>query len=153
MTNKNPEGTALRRRWMGVLSRAERPELERAWDQVADKPDYSLLRPPQTGLAMVRGRVGGGGRRFNLGEMTLTRCAVSVRDGAMGLGYVGGRDVRKAELAAVFDAMLQDEDRRETLMQRVIAPLTKAQSRRRAEVRAETAPTRVDFFTMVRGED
>jgi len=153
MTKNNPEGAALRRQWMGILAGSRGPELERAWQALADKPAYSLLRAPQTGLAMVRGRMGGAGQRFNLGEMTLTRCAVSLESGVMGLGYVAGRDAKKAELAAVFDALLQDDARREGLMAAVVAPLKQAQDERRAATRAAVVPTKVDFFTMVRGED
>jgi len=142
-----------RRQWMAVLAGATPTELEEAWERTAPKPAYDFLRAPQTGLAMVRGRVGGSGRPFNLGEMTMTRCVVRLAGGAMGFGYVAGRDARKAELAAVFDALLQDGGLRAALMDEVLAPLAEARDARKARTRAETAPTKVDFFTMVRGED
>ena len=85
--------------------------------------------------------------------MTVTRCAVQVADGGIGYGYVAGRDRRHAELAAVLDAMLQDEARHETLLQAVIEPLRAAQTDRRRSASAKAAATRVDFFTMVRGEN
>lgn len=158
MTNNDKDAAAPRRHWMGVLAAAVPEALERAWESLGERPDYSLLREPQTGLVLVRARMGGDGARFNLGEMTMTRCAVTVGDGSggeavMGLGYVAGRQARKAELAAVFDALLQDPARRRELMERVIAPLAAAQRARRAARAASAEPTRVEFFTMVRGED
>src|SRR4051794_4784133 len=100
----------LRRRWLSILAQTPRPALEGAWSALADRPALELLRPPETGLVMVRGRAGGTGCRFNLGEMTVTRCAVRIvgdRDGdggggTVGHGYVQGRDRRKAELVAAF---------------------------------------------------
>lgn len=91
--------------------------------------------------------------RFNLGEMTVTRCSVSLADGVVGHAYVGGRRRRHAELAALLDALLQQPGRREALESDVIAPLGRAQAARRRAVTARSAPTRVQFFTMVRGED
>lgn len=140
-----------RQRWMSVLAKAGRGELEDAWAGLEAPPAYDLLRRPETGLVMVRGRAGGVGGQFNLGEMTVTRCSVRLADGRVGHSYVGGRDGRKSELAAVFDALLQDEDARPALEESVVAPLADAQARKRDAVRAKAAATRVDFFTMVRG--
>jgi len=155
--------TALRRQWMGLLARSAPGALERAWQGLAARPGYEVLRAPQAGLALVRARAGGDGAPFNLGEMTMTRCAVRLAgpapDGAdaadslLGLGYVAGRDARKAELAAVFDALLQDPARQAALLEAVIAPLAAAEAARRAQAARATAPTRVEFFTLVRGED
>ena len=66
------------------------------------------MRGPETGLVMVRGRAGGSGSPFNLGEMTVTRCTVQLGSGTAGHAYIAGRDERQAELAAVADALLQD---------------------------------------------
>ncbi len=93
---------------MGVLARAARDELEAAWETLEPRPAYDRLRPPETGMVMTRGRAGGTGRRFNLGEMTVTRCALRLDSGEMGIAYVAGRDRRHAELAALFDALMQD---------------------------------------------
>ena len=100
-----------RRRWMAALAKAAPGALERAWADLADRPEYGFLRRPEIGSAMVRGRAGGNGRRFNLGEMTVTRCSVRLADGTAGHAYVAGRDKRHAELAAVFDALMQDPAR------------------------------------------
>ena len=136
-----------------MLARASADELGDAWTRLPDKPDYDLLRKPETGLVMVQGRAGGTGGRFNFGEMTVTRCTVRTADGLAGFGYVSGRDAMRAEIAAVFDALLQDEARGDELRRLVIEPLARAQTERRQKTDAKTAATRVDFFTLVRGED
>src|SRR3546814_213514 len=104
---------AQRRRWMSVLAKAEPGEIEAAWERLVEKPDYAWLRRPEAGMVMVRARAGGSGAQFNLGQMTVTRCALRLTGGAagpdcVGLGYVQGRSKRHAELAALFDALLQD---------------------------------------------
>ena len=147
---------ARRQRWMAALARAPVARLEEAFAGLAPAPRPRMVRPPETGTAMVQARAGGTGARFHLGEMTVTRCAVLLRaaDGAevIGQGYVAGRDRRHAELAAVFDALMQDPARHDALERDVIGPLTEAESDRRHRALARAAATRVDFFTMVRGD-
>lgn len=138
---------------MSVLAQAAPEDVEAAWEKLADPPAYRLLRGPEMGLVMVRGRAGGTGLQFNLGEMTVTRCSVELDDGRVGHAYVGGRSGRHAERAAAFDALLQEPGRRPALDGIVIAPLLARQEARRAETRARAAGTRVEFFTMVRGEE
>ena len=151
-TGTDPQ-IAARQRWMGVLARAEDGALEAAWAGLADKPEYRFLRLPETGLVMVRGRAGGTGSAFNTGEMSATRCAVQLEGGEVGIAYVAGRSARHAELAAAFDALLQQPELWETLEETVIAPLETDQRARREESRANAARSRVEFFTMVRGQD
>jgi alpha-D-ribose 1-methylphosphonate 5-triphosphate synthase subunit PhnG len=136
---------AARRRWMAVLARATAEELGK---RLGALPPYGVLRGPEPGLAMVRGRTGGGGAPFNLGEMTVTRCTVRTDAGLVGHAYVAGRDERLAELAAVGDALLQDPLRQAGLLDEVIAPLAMAQQARRDVVAAKAAATRVQFFAM-----
>ena len=142
-----------RRRWMSVLAQAPVSEVEAHWRAVANPPAYRMLRWPETGLVMVRGRAGGTGTRFNVGEMTVTRCALQLEGGAVGLAYVRGRDRRHAELAALFDALLQDPARRDALERAVVTPLAGAQAVRRLAAAERVAPSRVEFFTMVRGDE
>lgn len=111
-------------------------------------PGWKRLRGPDTGLVMVRGRIGGGGAAFNLGEMTVTRCTVRSECGFTGHAYVAGRDDRRAELAAAADAMLQDPALRPLLESNVIGPLAARQSERRSALTAHAAATRVQFFAM-----
>ena len=138
---------------MSVLAQATGAEIERAWQALPERPEYHVVRRPEVGLVMVRGRAGGSGAPFNLGEMTVTRCTVDLPSGMAGHGYVAGRDVRHAELAAVFDALLQDPLLSAGLEEAVIAPLEAGQRERRRQVAARSAPTRVEFFTLVRGDD
>ena len=114
---------------------------------------YQRLRGPEVGLVMVRGRAGGTGARFNLGEMTVSRCTVRLDDGTLGHAWVGGRDPRHAELAAVFDALLQDPARGVVLGEELIDALAQDRAERRQAAAARAAASRVEFFTMVRGED
>ena len=148
-TGTDPQ-TAARQRWMAVLAKAEDGALEAAWAGLADKPEYRFLRPPETGLVMVRGRAGGTGGAFNMGEMSATRCAVQLEDGAVGIAYVAGRSARHAELAAAFDALLQQPELGDMLEEAVIAPLEATQRARREEERANAARSRVEFFAMAR---
>ena len=147
------ESTAARRRWMAVLAKAAPAELERAWAELKPVPDYTRLRPAETGLVMVRGRISGSGRPFNLGEMTMTRAAVRLDRGATGFGHVAGRNTRHAELAALFDALLQDPERQDALIRSVIEPLAARAEAARTQKAAEVGATKVDFFTLVRGEN
>ena len=157
-TRPNDAEIAARQRWMAVLARAETAELEAAWAALADKPAYRLLRKPEIGLVMARGRVGGAGGAFNLGEIAVTRCAAQLADGegsfgATGFGYVAGRDGRKCELAALFDGLLQNAARQSAVLASVIAPLAAAQEARKATMQGEAARTKVNFFALERGED
>ncbi len=144
--------TTDRQRWMGLLSRASPATLEQAWQAVTERPRYRFLRLPETGLVMVRARAGGTGQPFNLGEMTMTRCAVEIEGGAVGFGYVAGRDGRHAELAAVFDALMLDDRRRPRLEAEIITPLQRSLEAAKAAQAGRAAATRVEFFTVVRGD-
>ncbi|MHA6494605.1 phosphonate C-P lyase system protein PhnG [Pseudomonas borbori] len=141
---------ASRQRWMGVLARAG--EQLRAFEPQLKDADYRLIRAPEVGMTLVRGRMGGTGAAFNLGEMSVTRCVVRLADGRTGYSYVAGRDKQHAELAALADAHLQGAQQQHWL-NRLIGPLADAQRERRAAAAAETATTQVEFFTLVRGED
>ena len=138
---------------MSALARAPRERLETAWSTLAAEQRFTHLRPPETGLVMTRGRAGGSGQRFNLGEITVTRAAVKLADGSVGHAYVAGRDKRQAELAAVFDALLQHPGHHDAIERELIAPLVAAYAAARREAARKAAATKVDFFTMVRGED
>ncbi|GLH77544.1 phosphonate metabolism protein PhnG [Bradyrhizobium sp. SSBR45G] len=115
-------------------------------------PPHQHLRAPESGLVMVRGRAGGDGAPFNLGEATVSRAAVRLQSGEVGFGYVLGRDDDKARLIALCDALLQSPDHAEAIETRVVAPLRAQMQAGRDRSAAEAAATRVDFYTMVRGE-
>nr|WP_213301143.1 phosphonate C-P lyase system protein PhnG [Paraburkholderia sacchari] len=144
---------------MAVLARTPRAELETALGAALDgeaMPAFEWLRAPQTGLAMVRGRIGRTGNAFNLGEATVTRATLRLRPHNGDCATVGvachlGRDKRRVELAALTDALLQQPERHARLHARLIEPLAARLAEQRAAQRNETASTKVEFFTMVRG--
>jgi alpha-D-ribose 1-methylphosphonate 5-triphosphate synthase subunit PhnG len=136
---------------MRVLAHAPTAEIE-ARLQSIEVPAHVQLREPENGLVMVRGRVGGDGAAFNLGEATVSRAAIRLASGEIGFGYALGRDREKARLIALCDALIQTESHSALVEAEVIAPLQQALLASRAQAAAEAAATRVDFYTMVRGE-
>jgi alpha-D-ribose 1-methylphosphonate 5-triphosphate synthase subunit PhnG len=141
-----------RKDWMRILALSERKDIEAACRGLAPLPHYRLVRGPEMGMVMVQGRTGGVGAPFNLGEATVTRCTLQVGHGAAGTAYVLGRDRRHAELAALLDALLQDPARQPEVMATVVLPLASTLREREVDQTHKTAATRVEFFTMVRGE-
>jgi alpha-D-ribose 1-methylphosphonate 5-triphosphate synthase subunit PhnG len=115
-------------------------------------PGHQDLREAENGLVMLRGRIGGDGAPFNLGEATVSRAAVRLASGEVGFGYALGRDREKARLIALCDALVQSAVYADEVETKVIAPLRAMAAARRDRKAAETAATRVDFYTMVRGE-
>jgi alpha-D-ribose 1-methylphosphonate 5-triphosphate synthase subunit PhnG len=145
--------TAKRREWMGALATAPADRLFALWEAVPDKPEATYPRPAEIGMVMTKGRVGGSGAPFNLGEATVTRCTACLPDGSVGHAYLAGRDKRKAEIAAILDAMLMDPARHDALYAAVIEPLLIERVERDGARASKVAATKVDFFTLVRGED
>lgn len=141
-----------RQRWLGILARSRPAALDEAWCRLELDPAFTWLRRPEVGLALIRGRMGGDGRPFNLGEMTMTRCALVV-DGALGVGYVAGRDRGHAERVALCDALLQRGETHDRVMHDVVEPLAAAEAERDRAAGRRAAATRVDFFTMARGDN
>lgn len=145
-----PQNTEQARRdWMAVLAKAAP---ERLADLLPDLPAHVFLRPPEVGAVMVRGRIGGTGAAFNLGEMTVTRASVRLADGAVGHAWVQGRDKTHATRAAVADALMQTGAAADLHLS-VMAVLAAEAAAARAGRADKAAATKVDFFTLVRGED
>jgi alpha-D-ribose 1-methylphosphonate 5-triphosphate synthase subunit PhnG len=142
-----------RRAALAVLAQAHAHEIAAGLAALGPAPAHDEVRPAETGLVMVRGRIGGDGAPFNLGEATVTRCAVQLATGEIGFGYVLGRDRDKARLAALCDALWQSGAHRAAVEENVLAPLRARQHDRLARAREETAATKVDFFTLVRGDN
>jgi alpha-D-ribose 1-methylphosphonate 5-triphosphate synthase subunit PhnG len=143
---------ATRRAVMALCGEARPEELRQALTQLGATDAPEDLRPPETGLVMTRGRIGGDGRPFNLGEATVTRAAVRLRGGETGFAYHLGRDRAKARLAATLDALWQVPHRREAV-EAALAPVAARRAAERAAEARRIAATRVNFFTMARGED
>ncbi len=136
---------------MQVLADAAGAEIARCLNAI-DLPDHADLRQPENGLVMVRGRIGGDGAPFNLGEATVSRAAVRLSSGEVGFGYTLGRDLAKARMIALCDAMVQSRRYADAVEANVLAPLRAVMLEKRNRKSAEAAATRVDFYTMVRGE-
>ena len=140
-----------RKRWMGLMARAPGARLAALAQALPAMPAHDPLRAPEIGGVMVQGRMGGSGQPFNLGEMTVTRASVQIGSGEVGHAYDQGRDKAKAETAALLDALMQTA-RAAEVEAAVLAPLAAEEAARRTSRAAKAAATKVDFFTMVRGE-
>ncbi len=134
---------------MGLLARAKPQRLAELFPEV---PPHATLRAPEIGAVMVRGRIGGTGQPFNLGEMTVTRCVLQLDGGAVGHAHVQGRDRDHARRAAAVDALMQS-DPAGPLQVKLLEILQAEEAQRRSARAAKAAATRVEFFTLVRGED
>lgn len=143
-----------RRRWLSVLAKAPADRLDALWRQIGPQigpvPTWTPLRRPETGLVMLNGRISGTGAPFCAGEMTVTRAAVRLGTGEVGIGYVGGRDRGHAETTALIDALGQRDEWRDRLEALVIQPLQADAETRHRQVAARAAATRVEFFTVAR---
>lgn len=143
---------ADRQAWLSTLAKAPTKRLCELWSQTGLSPIHDVLRAPEVGAVMVRGRAGAVGAAFNLGEMSVTRCSVQLRDGPVGHGYVQGRSKDHAMIAALIDALMQT-DQAIQLRSAVLQPLEKEEAETSATRQAKAAATKVEFFTMARGED
>ncbi len=152
MSEHSDEGrTAQRKAAMAVLAHATSEEIAGHLAAIS-LPPHENLREAENGLVMLRGRIGGDGAPFNLGEATVSRAAVRLSSGEVGFGYTLGRDRDKARMIALCDALVQSNEFTDAVEAEVIAPLRAALLARRRQRAAEVAATRVDFYTMVRGE-
>ena len=142
---------AQRQAAMAVLAHSGAADIAARLAAIA-APAYADLREPENGLVMVRGRVGGDGAPFNLGEATVSRAAVRLATGEVGFGYTLGRDREKARMIALCDALVQSTEFADAMEAEVLAPLRAAVIAEQDRKARETAATRVDFYTLVRGE-
>jgi len=139
---------------MALLARAPLPMLEQALGQSYLDSRIEWLRRPETGLYMVQGRAGGTGERFNLGEVTVTRCTLRAftasETSSVGVAYVLGRHHRQAELAAFADALMQEPSHHERLLAKLIDPVGQHLKKELEGRQAAAQSTKVDFFTVAR---
>ncbi len=148
-----PERDEWRQRLMKACALASADELANAVAQIADAAACEMVRQPEIGLVMLRGRIGGDGAPFNTGEATVTRAVVRLPTGEVGFSYLLGRSKTRARLAACIDALGQVPEHRAHFDTSFVAPVMQRVENERLARRAETAATRVQFFTLVRGED
>ena len=149
---QNPE-TLRAKRASDLIARATRAELATLIDELGGPFDAKPLRGPETGLVMVRGRIGGGGAPFNLGEVTVSRASVRLASGTVGHAQSLGTDREKARLGAIVHALWLEAETQARIEAGLLAAVESRVAETRSHTRAQTAATRVDFFTMVRGED
>jgi alpha-D-ribose 1-methylphosphonate 5-triphosphate synthase subunit PhnG len=151
--SRDEDAATKRRELMGLLARASRAQIVEGLTRLGAPIDFEDLRAPEIGLVMLRGRIAGSGAPFNLGEATVVRAAVRLPTGQTGFSYVLGRDGEKARLAAAVDALWADEAQRAEVEEKLIAPLRAHFIEKERQDARRTAATKVDFFTMTRGED
>lgn len=142
-----------RRRAMSAIACMPAGVLAACYATFDDAPDALPVRGPEVGLVMLRGRAGGGGAAFNLGEASVARATVKLGTGEVGHAMVLGRDMAHARMAAHLDALWQRADWRGRVDDAVVTPALEAAAAATARRSEETEATRVDFFTLVRGED
>lgn len=148
----NSDPNAERKAWMGLLAKAPEGRARELLRVAMPTTNFTWLRAPEIGSAMVQGRAGGTGAPFNLGEMTITRCSLKLASGEVGHAYIQGRRKEDAEAAAIIDALMQTH-MADDLRDRVLDPLSAEITEAKATRAAKAAATKVDFLTMVRGED
>ncbi|AUQ41099.1 phosphonate C-P lyase system protein PhnG [Yersinia ruckeri] len=149
------ESLSSRQNWMSVLAHSQPDDLLAHWQPLNLHPRYQVIRAPEIGLNQLQARMGGTGRRFILGDMTITRAVVKLveSDDIYGYSYIAGRNKPHAEHCALLDALLQQKGLGELLQKSVIIPLAALQQERRQLRACAIASSKVDFFTLVRGED
>ncbi len=145
--------TAARQEIMEICAQATEAELLSALDALDPPPEAIDIRPAETGLVMLRGRIGGSGAPFNVGEATVTRAAVRLSTGETGFSHLLGRSKERARVAAILEAAGQRPAYRRSLVQHLVRPVAERVKSERRAAREETEATRVEFFTLVRGED
>src|ERR1700760_669719 len=142
MTVRSEQGgegrQAQRKAAMAVLAHATSSDIAGRLGAIA-LPAHENLREAENGLVLVRGRIGGDGAPFNLGEATVSRAAVRLASGEVGFGYTLGRDREKAQLIALCDALVQSNEFAGDVEAQVIAPLRAAMLARRSARAAEVA--------------
>lgn len=152
--NDTPDKPLIRADWISMLARAPLDLLESALaSYCVISPQW--LRQPETGLMMVQGRAGATGERFNLGEVTVTRCTLRLCLEAspaalVGVAYVLGRSHRHARMAATADALLQDPAQYKAIETSLLEPVRQHLALKRSTRHSRAQSTKVEFFTVAR---
>lgn len=147
------EQQTVRQRWLSVLAHSSAALLETHWQALNLQPAFTLIRPAEIGLTRLQARMGATGKRFVMGDATVTRAVVQLSDGTLGYSYLLGRDKAHAERCALLDALLQQPETRQLLEEKIITPLAAWRDEQRQLRAREIASSKVDFFTLVRGDN
>jgi alpha-D-ribose 1-methylphosphonate 5-triphosphate synthase subunit PhnG len=150
MSTDGTKQNTPRHRMFSVLASATAADLHAGVATFGDLGHIVDLKPAETGLVMLRGRIGGDGAPFNVGEATITKAVVRLAGGEIGYGFRLGRDVAATRAAAILDALWQSPGTRERIETTVLGPISAHVEATRAEASTETAGTRVNFFTLAR---
>ncbi|WP_422457620.1 phosphonate C-P lyase system protein PhnG [Pantoea sp. BJFS-204] len=142
-----------RQRWLSVLAHSSAALLETHWQALNLQPAFTLIRPAEIGLTRLQARMGATGKRFVMGDATVTRAVVQLSDGTLGYSYLLGRDKAHAKRCALLDALLQQPETRQLLEEKIITPLAAWRDEQRQLRAREIASSKVDFFTLVRGDN
>ncbi len=142
-----------RQRWLSVLAHSNAAQLEAHWQALNLHPEFTLIRPAEIGMTRLQARMGATGKRFVMGDATVTRAVVQLSDGTLGYSYLLGRDKAHAERCALLDALLQQPETRPLLEEKIITPLAAWRDEQRQLRAREIASSKVDFFTLVRGDN
>ena len=150
-SNMEPQ-TEARKTLLSVLSKSNQSDIQEAWDSVGLSPEYTLLKQPEIGMVMVKAKTGGDGAPFNMGEMTVTRTILQLASHELGYGYTAGRDKQKSLTIALADACYQVDAWKALIDQELLAPLQETLRQKESQHQEKVDGTKVNFFTMVRGE-
>ena len=138
-----------RKEWLSILAKSDLDSLSTLWEKVKINAEYEFFRKPEIGTVMVRGRSGGTGNSFNLGEITVSRCSVGLQTGEQGYGYIQGRSTEGATIAALVDAFMQTSQKK-LIEQKILKPLDAIHKKNKKDLVSKAEATKVDFFTLAR---
>lgn len=141
-----------RQKNLSILAKAPLNIMLEYWQAINVDATFKFLKKPEVGMAMVRAQAGSGGENFNMGEMSMTRCVVRLDSDEVGYGYVAGRSKKKSELVALIDACWQKKSLKNIIEEKIIEPLYHIQASKEKIISENTESSKVNFFTMVRGE-
>ncbi len=145
-------GKSQRQHLLSTLAQSCEKNIGSYWDKLSLSPEYQYLKKPEIGMAMVRAKASSSKQIFNMGEMTVTRCVLQLTTGEIGFGYTGGRSKHKSTLIALIDACYQCVEWQSAIDENILRPLSNHLQQQKKKQQQETAESKVDFFTMVRGE-
>ena len=149
----NSDTVAERQRRMSILARASYQDVLTLWNKNPIELEYSIIREPEIGMVQIRGKMGNVGDKFNVGDATMTRASVLLETGEIGHCYMLGRNVKQALLASRIDAVMQIEKYKDMLNIQIINPLENIYKTTKQKQKKEAQTSKVDFFTLERGEE
>ena len=146
---KKMKSTYSRKEWLSLLAKCDLASLCTLWEKAQINIKYEFFRKPEIGTVMIRGRSGGTGSSFNLGEITVSRCSVGLQTGEQGYGYIQGRSTEGATIAALVDAFMQTPHKK-LIEQKILKPLDAIHNKNKKDLASKAEATKVDFFTLAR---